>query len=491
MERLLIFPQPFPDESLYSLAVRYHRLTANDSYRQTSQELFGTYSRTCGSILPCCLGALSKQLAGLYSVEDLIDCFTLLPLYQPFLDDAAYEGAKVVMAGSRGTGLKMSLGITASRFLKHASFRYCESCLQEDILKCGVAYWHRIHQSPGTCVCPHHGEVLCSLTFPHGSDWRCMLLPGEAVGTSMLEISDATKAAGAVAEMQLWGLEHPSRVRVLLNGNFLKHRLAELGFIRSGRIRQKILRSFLIGRLKLCPRNNEFQEVTHSSDWVLRVLHPHRSIVQPFKFYLLSWLLESGLVEFHSFHPSTEAGNAFVPKPANANKTADDTGLETRRLAFLSSPNTKCHDKPGYQWLYRHDREWLKKYVNAHRLKGPYRNLVDWEARDSSLARDLLIAKEKILSISGKPNKITRSSLVRQMGKSHDFLRKPSKYPKSISVMNGIIESDHDHQVRKIKWAVNVFLLSELCATSVVLRHAGIRISHVTELEIRKILSTV
>lgn len=55
VERLFFYPEPFPDESLYSLAVRYHRLSANPSYRVTSQELFGAYSRTCGSILPCCL----------------------------------------------------------------------------------------------------------------------------------------------------------------------------------------------------------------------------------------------------------------------------------------------------------------------------------------------------------------------------------------------------------------------------------------------------
>lgn len=77
MDRLHWFPQPFPDESLYSLAVRYHRLSSNDSYRRTSQELFGAYSRTCGSILPCCLGALSQRLASAYSVEHLIDRFTL------------------------------------------------------------------------------------------------------------------------------------------------------------------------------------------------------------------------------------------------------------------------------------------------------------------------------------------------------------------------------------------------------------------------------
>ncbi len=124
MDRLLVFPEPFPDESLYSLAVRYHRTVANDSYRLTSHELFGTYSRTCGSMLPCCLGALSQRLEGMYSVRDLIESRTLLPLYAPFLEEETYQAAMRCMEGSQGTGLKMSLGITASGFLQHASFRY-------------------------------------------------------------------------------------------------------------------------------------------------------------------------------------------------------------------------------------------------------------------------------------------------------------------------------------------------------------------------------
>ncbi|XBG30237.1 hypothetical protein ABH853_15375 [Pseudomonas sp. 13.2] len=81
MANLLFFPQPFPDESLYSLAVRYHKLAANQGYRATSQELFGSYSRTCGSILPCCLEALSERLRGAFSVGELIERFTLLPLF--------------------------------------------------------------------------------------------------------------------------------------------------------------------------------------------------------------------------------------------------------------------------------------------------------------------------------------------------------------------------------------------------------------------------
>lgn len=481
MERLLFFPEPFPDESLYSLAVRYHRLSANPSYRVTSQELFGAYSRTCGSILPCCLEGLSQRLGTAYPVNVLIDRFTLMPLYQPFVPDAKYCAACVAMAGNRGTGLKMSLGLTASRFLKHASFRYCKSCVSEDLLKYGVAYWHRVHQAVGTCICPLHKGVLWAMTFLDGADWRCMLLPDEAKGTPVLEWSGET-AAGLIAEMQLWGLENPRSVQTLLSGEFLRHRLEEMGFIQSGRTRERMLRSFLEPRLLSSPRAAEFQEVAHSSDWVFRVLRP-RGVVQPFKFYLLCWLLDLDLEQIKLFRPRTAPHNGNLTCSKVSANVANDREIDARRSAFSSSANLKCHEKPGYLWLYRHDREWLAHYVAAHPFIRTRGDLIDWEARDTALARGLLIANERLRSVEGKPQKVTRAALCRHVAFGHDFLRKPNHFPISIALMEELVESSHDHQVRKIKWAIETYSLTERCAKSVVYRFAGIRVAEIKDEE--------
>nr|WP_314562203.1 TnsD family Tn7-like transposition protein [uncultured Pseudomonas sp.] len=487
MERLHWFPQPFPDESLYSLAVRYHRLSSNNSYRRTSQELFGGYSRTCGSILPCCLGALSQRLGSAYSVEELIDRFTLLPLYEPFVNDAKYSAARISMAGNSGTGLKMSLGITASGFLKHASFRYCESCVEDDTHNCGSAYWHRIHQAIGACTCPLHGEVLHEMTFPDRADWRCMLLPGEAVGSPVME-RPCGPVAGIVSEMQLWGLIHPSDVQTLLAGNFLRHRLGEMGFLKSGRVREQALSDFLMPRLLCSPRANEFQAISHSCDWVLAILRPRGATVQPLKFYFLCWLLEADLEQLQSFLSQADTRSEEAFKGNKTGITVDNVELHSRRAAFSSSSNMKCHDKPGYLWLYRHDREWLIQYVFAHPFMRLRKGLIDWEARDLILARELLIARDQILSTPGKPQKITRAALARRVTHGNGFLRNPDKFSISTLLINDVLESDYDHQVRKVRWAVRHHLLPEACAISAVYRFAGIRVSQVTEKEVLSIL---
>ena len=57
--------------------------------------------------------------------------------------------------------------------------------------------------------------------------------------------------------------------------------------------------------------------------------------------------------------------------------------------------------------------------------------------------------------------------------------------------MSDLLESNHDYQVRKIKWAARHYLLSEQCTVSVIYRFAGIRVSHVTEAEVLKLLSCI
>lgn len=488
MDRLLVFPEPFPDESIYSLAVRYHRIVANDSYRITSNELFGTYSRTCGSVLPCCLGTLSQRLRGMYSVRELIESRTLLPLYMPFLEDAAYSSAIQYMEGCQGTGLKMSLGITASGFLKYASFRYCESCVEDDAQKYGVPYWHRIHMAAGVCACPYHGKLLLSASFPCNADWRCMLLPGEHAATPVL--SDYNfESINAVAEMQFWGLENPSRVSNLLRNRFIMWRLTEMEMIKQGRLREQAIKNYVESRFKFCPKEVEFLSVTADSDWVLRLLRRHGRIIQPFRFYFLCWLLESTLDDLRGFELNAKSQGGCFDLPMRRRKTsASEQEIAEHRLEFIHDLHDKFHDRVGYYWLFHHDREWLQNYISSHRISRVRKSRVDWSARDANLSLKLIAAREELIALKGKPIKVTKYSLVRQVGNDHGFLKNPTKFPESSKAIIDLLETEHDYQVRKIIWAIKRFPYPKLNFITVLLRIAGIRVRCVSDCEIRKLL---
>ena len=241
--------------------------------------------------------------------------------------------------------------------------------------------------------------------------------------------------------------------------------------------------------LLLNPLANEFQEICHSCDWVFTVLRPRERVIQPLKFYFLCWLLETDLEQLRAFVPRTDTCGDKAHTGNDPRPTIDYGEVQARRAVFSSSPNMRCHEKPGYQWLYRHDREWLADYVSAHPFIRLRSELVDWEARDLTLARELLVARDQILSTEGKPQKITRAALGREIARSHEFFRLPDKFPISTLLMTNMLESDHDYQIRKIIWTVRHYLLPEQTAVSVVYRFAGIRVSHVAVGEVLHILS--
>lgn len=488
MGRLLAFPEPLPDESLYSLAVRYHRTVANESYRLTSHELFGSYSRTCGSVLPCCLGALSQRLEGIYSVRELIESRTLLPLYMPFLGNVGYDSAIRCMEGSKGTGLKLSLGITASGLLKHASFRYCEGCVQDDIQAYGVPYWHRIHMAAGVCTCPLHGQVLRSVSFPSNMDWRCMLLPGEIPGTPVL--SDfGLGAARAIAIMQNWGLENPLRVTDLLHGDILRYRLSEMGLLHRGRLREQAIRSHVVRRFSDCTRSSEFLSVTGDCEWVLRVLRRHGRIIQPFHFYFLCWILELALDDLCGSKANTGLQGECVYLPTRSrNNSPSKNEIAAHRIAFANDRNQRCHNKVGYHWLFHHDREWLQCYVNSHRLVSLRKARVDWGARDTELSTEIMAAHDELLASKGKPIKITQAALIRRSSYCHDFLRNSSKLSESAKLIKELLETEHDYQIRKVVWAIKILPMSKWHFPSILLRTAGVRVKRISDDEIRNLV---
>ncbi|BBP73871.1 transposase [Pseudomonas sp. Seg1] len=486
MDRLFLFPEPFPDESLYSLAVRYHRLVSNKSYRQTSQELFGTYSRTCGSVLPCCLGALSQRLEGQYSVRELIETRTLLPLYRPFLSEQVYESAILCMQGTNGTGLKMSLGMTASGLLKHASFRYCEACMHHDSNVFGMPYWHRIHMAAGVCICPTHGNVLLGMSFPEGADWRSMFLPGEFASEPVLR-TPSLDAAFAVAKMQFWGLQNPQQACDLVDGEFLRWRLTEMGMVHRGRLRELAIRKFLEPRLDFSTKEVEYQSVTKGFEWIMCLLRRNRWTIQPFRYYFLSWLLGSSVSDLSAFQcrafyysPKAVSAVTHVYRP-------DKKMVVARRREFKRDISKKCHDKSGYYWLHRHDREWLNKYVKKNTFIRIRDSSIKWSVQDARLAKELLGARDKIFNIKGKPTKITKSALLRRVSLKYRFLRDFSMFTESSRILGELLETEHDFQIRKLHWAITNFSISGQSAASVIMRFAGIRIRLVSQSELDRL----
>ncbi|KUO95854.1 hypothetical protein ATW55_14905 [Ferroacidibacillus organovorans] len=160
---LPFFPTPYPDELLYSILARYHRLSQNSSIKQTMVDLFGTNNATAVIGFPNRLGRLVEQFppgTG-YTAFMLITNHSLLPLFSPFLPIARVEEVENAMISNHdGMGIAMKVGVMPNKIPMQNFLRYCPICLQQDEDHFGEMYWHRSHQIAGIHVCYKHNAYL-------------------------------------------------------------------------------------------------------------------------------------------------------------------------------------------------------------------------------------------------------------------------------------------------------------------------------------------
>ena len=162
---LHFFPTSFPDETLYGRMARYHRLSGHKCDRASLLELIGKHTHVITSDLPSLLGSFVSQFPAeqMPSVEEIIEGNTIYPYFREFLPEGRCAKVLATMSGDSASGIKMYLGLVASRLGAKSSLRYCRSCLSDDEMAFGQSYWHRVHQLPGVWVCPIHDEVLFTL----------------------------------------------------------------------------------------------------------------------------------------------------------------------------------------------------------------------------------------------------------------------------------------------------------------------------------------
>lgn len=160
---LTFFPKPYPDETFYSVVCRYDFRKGTQSFRGTSEELFGNRI-ALNTYAPTRIGILATRLpkrTGL-KTEYFINHTTAFPYFSPFLTkerrDTFLEYMQSDTAGSKSKFF--ALGTGKLRQPKNLYLRFCVGCWIDDINQYGEPYWHRTHQLPGVFMCHHHGEAL-------------------------------------------------------------------------------------------------------------------------------------------------------------------------------------------------------------------------------------------------------------------------------------------------------------------------------------------
>ncbi len=156
------FPDPYPDELLYSICARFFNQVQYPDKKLVVQELFGSSNVLAVIDLPTHLSCLVVNLpiGNSYTLDRLIDNQTLLPFYSPFHQPDRVERLREDMRGNGKISIPGRLGMMANSVPSPERLRFCPLCTEDDERQFGEKYWHRIYQVPGVEACPIHAVFL-------------------------------------------------------------------------------------------------------------------------------------------------------------------------------------------------------------------------------------------------------------------------------------------------------------------------------------------
>lgn len=159
---ICVFPDPYPDELLYSVCARYKELMKYPNNLTATHDFFGGGATSAVVDLPNRLEYLVSVLppGHLYTVDEFIDHHTMFPFYAPFLSSERACAIRDEMRRIGESQVFERIGLNASHVARPLWLRFCPLCAEEDRQQLGETYWHRTHQLSGVEVCPRHAVFL-------------------------------------------------------------------------------------------------------------------------------------------------------------------------------------------------------------------------------------------------------------------------------------------------------------------------------------------
>lgn len=231
---LSYFPTPYPDEIFYSLIARYFlHLGFGMPSRKLLSILFG--KEVCKPIIdfPGNLSHFQQQVGDNLkcSLDELINRFTLLPLYSPSITASRKQLIFDSMTNPKVNYYFPAKNISSLIFPSLRCPRYCPYCFEEDLINFGESYWHRSHQIPSLPFCTIHSCYLRSVPVNPVTISSCFFIPPvktycPEVASQNLDNNEALEIGKRLLLLFQEGHKHEFNInlhrRVLLTSNFKK-----------------------------------------------------------------------------------------------------------------------------------------------------------------------------------------------------------------------------------------------------------------------------
>ncbi|WFR57139.1 TnsD family Tn7-like transposition protein [Anaerocolumna sp. AGMB13025] len=491
---LTFFPEPYPDEFLYSIIARYHVWSGNEELSDTMEELFGNRREKATLLIPKHLKRLAEKTKefGL-DYETLLYEHTIFPFITCFLNKAMFDNA----LNTINSDLYESTLFIYKHYINPRFLKYCPLCIRDDRDVYGEAYWHRKHQTYGVNMCVKHRCYLMDSRIDISDNRKNRYIALELMD-DIKETIKQENISECRVELQIaydveYAYENYAYIRRVLCEKhslvreatisllFNRELATQKGMVRTKRLREEFKNKYISTNLKQMLVGLEYDR---KSDWLITLCRGGQNTVVPIRFILFVNFLAGSL---EAYIKLVNEQDEFIKKEKDL--FSRPNGYEEKLIyyrkrwldAWEKNPkgcrfNLVKTDRAAYTWLRRHDNEWMIK--NSPQITKPKGTIInkDWDMLDSMLVEMVYEAVNSIKNLEGKPERITKANIGRYMRQKDTIERNYKLLPKTMNKIEQYVESTNEYRLRKIEWAKNEFKREGIPSIPwMILRKAGIR----------------
>ena len=407
------WPKIYDDELLYSVIARYKRRAGISLKKSIMEDLYGTKSGMVQMFFPLHLKKMSEMIGNNEEyAKKLIYENTMYKYYTKLLTKELSTEIFEAMIDGKDANIFTKFAIHNTELKNNRYLKYCPLCIKEDINKYGESYWRREHQITGVLFCKRHNITLRNsdvITSKFNNRYVC----ADDMDISFednYEFESFYKHNAKYIKMIEEINENEDRLILKQIKKFYIYKLKCKGYVTEGgsiKIRN-ITKDFIdfypqkYLEIMLCDINKD----DYQKNWISKFFSDKHN--KPLaKHIMMLQFLESSISEMFEY-------SKLMP-------------LDDKKSNLIN----------------------IKKKRTIKSKKG--KEVIDWSKKDKEMYERVKNAIDKILNKKGKPERITKLRIRKEIVEGN--CTNP-KLIKTNELINSSIESTIEFRIRKIKWAI-------------------------------------
>ena len=427
------FPEPYPDELLYSVLARYYIRSGYSNYIFAAEDLFKKHSvRPNFEYLTGLSDEVVDLLTKNQSFMDVLVGHTMYPYHCRFLPLDRRKAALQSIIRMDNNYHNM---ILFPKRRTTPTIRYCPMCAVEDRKHLGETYWHRIHQIFELPVCPIHYYYIVNTDYQLSGKSTPDLIPADIVIPQMLDVNACeNKRINLLAQYIETIFEMPIKMDDSISVAAVLKKRTENTKYRSPRG----------GICRIADLYKDFADYySDQIDVIPKQWQIHKTLTdQRYDFWeisLLGFFLGVTPIEFQKVAKYDVTQKDVFDERI---KTLREKGLSYPKIAEIMSASVDTIKNAVYA---------TKKRSKPRARKGgkPGRRPLDWEKLDQEMLPKVIEMIDNLKN-SDKPIRITLGSVARRVGLKSKQIDKLTRCKEEIEKH---CQSQEEFWAQKVVWA--------------------------------------